>query len=270
MSLPDFTSPGALDWNAASVELPEMPSIQAGEDAMSMTIAGLLPTMHASLTANITALSAKENMFNAKLSDAQGAYENADQAGQQGVGQLGQMMGQLGQLGQMASGAAQGGGQGGGFSSLMEPLMKAMESATKGGGENGGAPPGAGLLRVRRAVREGRIRNSSRTSGEARLNDRDNQQNEREARQNERDAVQDGREAHLNERESQLNERSTAPPQGAGAGPSENRPSAGPAPVAPPQAPAAPQAPAPQAPTAPVAPHHPPSRHDDGDLSRRM
>ncbi|CDP88229.1 hypothetical protein BN975_04062 [Mycolicibacterium farcinogenes] len=92
-----------LTWNPASMQLPEMPPIQPGEDAMSMTIAGILPTLATSLTTNVTALSAKENMFNAKLSDAQGAYEKADESGGQGVGQLGQMMGQLGQMGQMAS-----------------------------------------------------------------------------------------------------------------------------------------------------------------------
>ena len=63
-------TPGALNWSAAGIELPDMPPIQAGEDAMSMTIAGILPTLAASLTTNVTALSAKENMFNAKLSDA--------------------------------------------------------------------------------------------------------------------------------------------------------------------------------------------------------
>lgn len=131
-----MTTPGALNWTAAPVQLPDMPPIQAGEDAMSMTIAALLPTLHASMTANVTALAAKENMFNGKLGDAQGAYENADQSGQQGVGQIGQMMGQLGQLGQMASQPAQMAGQmGGQFSSLMEPLMKAMEGAKGGGGD---------------------------------------------------------------------------------------------------------------------------------------
>ncbi|CQD23666.1 hypothetical protein BN970_06016 [Mycolicibacterium conceptionense] len=60
-----------LTWNPASMQLPEMPPIQPGEDAMSMTIAGILPTLATSLTTNVTALSAKENMFNAKLSDAQ-------------------------------------------------------------------------------------------------------------------------------------------------------------------------------------------------------
>ena len=38
-------TPDNISWNTASVELPDMPMIQPGEDAMSATIAAVLPAM---------------------------------------------------------------------------------------------------------------------------------------------------------------------------------------------------------------------------------
>jgi hypothetical protein len=74
---------------------------------MSMTIAGVLPTLTAPLTASVAALSAKETMFSGKLGAAQTAYQNADDSGQQSVGQLAGMLGQVGQMGQAAGSPAQ-------------------------------------------------------------------------------------------------------------------------------------------------------------------
>ena len=98
--------PEGLSWDAAAVELPEVPMLPPGQDAMSMTIAGVLPTLAASLTTNVAALSAKENMFSGKLVAAQAAYQNADDSGQQSVGQLTSMLGQVGQIGQAAGTSA--------------------------------------------------------------------------------------------------------------------------------------------------------------------
>ncbi len=114
--------PAGISWNPASVELPPMPMIPPGEDAMSMTISGVLPTLTTPLTTSVAALSAKDAMFSGKVVEAQSAYQNADDSGGQSVGQLSSMIGQVGQMGQQAGGAA--GGAGGGssvFGSLMEP-----------------------------------------------------------------------------------------------------------------------------------------------------
>ena len=69
---------------------------------MSMTIAGVLPTLAATMATSVTALQAKETMFAGKLTSAQSAYDNADDQGGQSVGQLGQMLGQVGQMAQQA------------------------------------------------------------------------------------------------------------------------------------------------------------------------
>ena len=74
-------TPDNISWNAASVELPEMPMIQPGEDAMSATIAAVLPAMAADMTANVASLQAKEGMFSGKVGMAQSAYDNADSKG---------------------------------------------------------------------------------------------------------------------------------------------------------------------------------------------
>ena len=106
MSSP-LEKPEGLSWDAASVELPPVPMLPPGPDAMSMTISAVLPTLTTPLTASVAALSAKENMFSGKLGAAQSAYQNADDSGQQSVGQLTSMLGQLGQMAQQAGGPAQ-------------------------------------------------------------------------------------------------------------------------------------------------------------------
>ena len=140
-----FESPGGLSWNPAPVELPPIPMIPPGQDAMSMTISAVIPTLTTPLTASVTALAAKETMFSGKVVDAESAYKNADDSGGQSVGQLSSMIGQVGQMAQQAAGA--GGTAGGGsamFGSLMEQAMKAAQSF--GGSEAGGSgdPAGAG------------------------------------------------------------------------------------------------------------------------------
>ncbi len=137
--------PEGISWDAATVQLPEMPMVPPGEDAMSATISAVLPTLAAPLTANVAALQAKEGMFSGKLVSAQSAYQNADDSGGQAVGQLTSMLGQLGQMGgQAASSAGQagGGGQGGGmFGSLMQ---QAMQAAQQFGGQGAGGGQGGG------------------------------------------------------------------------------------------------------------------------------
>jgi len=133
--------PEGLNWTAASVELPEIPMLPAGQDALSATISAVLPTSAAPLAANVATLQAKETMFSGKLGAAQAAYQNSDDAGSQSVGQvvgtLGQLGQQAGQMGQSAGAPAQAiGGQTGMFSQLMQ---QAMQAAHGGGG--GGASP---------------------------------------------------------------------------------------------------------------------------------
>lgn len=144
MSSP-LRKPEGLNWDPAAVELPEVPLLPPGQDAMSATIAGVLPTLAAPLTANVAALSAKETMFAGKLGAAQAAYQNSDDSGQQSIGQLTGMLGQVGQLGQSAAAPAQAagglGGQTGMFGSLMQ---QAMQAGQGGGGQGGGAQSGAG------------------------------------------------------------------------------------------------------------------------------
>ncbi|BDX30141.1 hypothetical protein TUM20985_06880 [Mycobacterium antarcticum] len=152
MSLDPMQTPGNLNWDAASVDLPEIPMLPPGEDAMSMTISAVLPTLTTPMAASVAALQAKETMFSGKLGAAESAYQNADDSGGQSVGQLGQMLGQLGQVGQMAQQAgapAQAlGGQAGQFGSMMQQAMqsaKGGESAGTGGQASAGqAPAGHG------------------------------------------------------------------------------------------------------------------------------
>jgi hypothetical protein len=75
-------NPEGLSWVAAAVQLPELPLLPPGQDAMSMTIAGVLPTLTAPFNASVAALSAKETMFSGKLGAAQTAYQDADDSGQ--------------------------------------------------------------------------------------------------------------------------------------------------------------------------------------------
>lgn len=144
--------PEGISWNAASIELPEIPMLPPGPDAMSATISAVLPTLAAQLTANVAALQTKEHTYSGKVGAAQLEYTNSDDSGSQSVGQVVGMLGMLGKLGEQAgqmagapSQAAQGGS--GMFGSLIEQVMKAAQG---GGGESGqspagGAPVGAAL-----------------------------------------------------------------------------------------------------------------------------
>ena len=143
MNMP-LKKPEGLSWNAASVELPEIPMLPAGQDALSATISAVLPTLAAPLAANVATLQAKETMFSGKLGVAQAAYQNSDDAGSQSVGQIVGMLGQVGQqagqLGQSAGAPAQAiGGQTGMFGSLMQAMQAAQGS---GGGQSSGGQGG--------------------------------------------------------------------------------------------------------------------------------
>jgi hypothetical protein len=140
MSMDPMHTPGDLNWDPANVDMPEIPMLPPGEDAMSMTISGVLPTLTAPMAASVAALQAKETMFSGKLGSAQSAYQNADDQGGQSVGQFGQMLGQLGQMaGQAGAPAQQLGQQAGQFGSM---IQQAMQGAKGGGGSQGGQPAG--------------------------------------------------------------------------------------------------------------------------------
>jgi len=138
--------PEGISWNAASIELPEIPMLPPGADAMSATISAVLPTLAAQLTANVATLAAKEHLYSGKVGEAQAAYTTSDDQGSQAVGQVVGMLGKLGeQAGQMAgapSQAAQGGS--GMFGSLIEQVMKAAQGG--GGGEAGQSPAGGATV----------------------------------------------------------------------------------------------------------------------------
>lgn len=141
MSLDPMHTPGDLNWDPASVDLPEIPTLRPGEDAMSMTISGVLPTLTAPMAASVAALQAKETMFSGKLGSAQSAYQNADDQGGQSVGQFGQMLGQLGQMaGQAGAPAQQLGQQAAQFGSMIQQAMQAGQFG--GGSQRGGQPAG--------------------------------------------------------------------------------------------------------------------------------
>jgi hypothetical protein len=139
--------PDGLNWNPAAVDLPQVPMLPPGEDAMSATIAAVLPTLTAPLATSVATLSAKENMFRGKLGSAESAYQSADDSGQQSIGQLAGMLGQVGQLGQQASAPAQAasglGGQTGIFGSLMQQAMQGVQGGQSSGGQ--GAAGAAGV-----------------------------------------------------------------------------------------------------------------------------
>jgi hypothetical protein len=153
MNMP-LEKPEGLNWNAASVELPDIPMLPAGQDALSATISAVLPTLAVPLAANVATLQAKENMFSGKLGAAQAAYQNSDDSGSQSVGQVVGMLGQLGQqagqMGQQAGAPMQAlGGQTGMFGSLMQQAMQAAQGGggggqSSGGSGAGGAAPAAG------------------------------------------------------------------------------------------------------------------------------
>ena len=137
MSLDPMHTPGGLNWDPASVDMPEIPMLPPGEDAMSMTISGVLPTLTAPMAASVAALQARETMFAGKLGSADSAYQNADDQGGQSVGQL---LGQLGQMaGQAGAPAQQLGQQAGQFGSMMQQAMQAAQ----GGASPGGGQPAA-------------------------------------------------------------------------------------------------------------------------------
>jgi hypothetical protein len=147
--------PDGLNWNPAAVELPEVPLLPPGEDAMSETIAAVLPALTAPLATSVAALSAKENMFRGKLGTAESVYQNADDSGQQSMGQLAGMLGQVGQLGQQAGAPAQAASglseQTGMFGSLMQQAMQGAQGGHGAGGAGGaahsaGSAPAAGQL----------------------------------------------------------------------------------------------------------------------------
>src|ERR1700742_644994 len=146
MSMYPLKTPGPLGWDPASVELPEIPMLPPGQDALSATISAVLPTLGAPLAANVATLQAKETMFSGKLGAASAAYQNADDSGSQSVGQivgmLGQMGQQAGQMGQMAGAPAQAlGGVTGVFGSLMQ---QAMQGGKGGGGQSAAGQAGGG------------------------------------------------------------------------------------------------------------------------------
>lgn len=239
--------PEGISWSAASVELPPMPVIPPGADAMSMTIAAVLPTLEAAMAASVTSLAAKEDTFSGKVGAAQTAYNVEDAAGGQSVGQMGQMLGQLGQLAQMPQQAASslggggGGGQGGGFGQLMQQAMQgaqgAVQQATQAG-QQGQGPGGGPAAPGGPGVPTPQQRDEEENEREDQLNQREDRLDERAAAQNARDHQQDQRQAQLDSRDH------------AAAGPSAGGSTAGPA---------------------PVQPHHP-SRPTTGaeDLSRRV
>jgi hypothetical protein len=143
--------PEGLSWDPATVELPDIPMIPAGQDALSATISAVLPTLAAPLAANVATLQAKEGMFAGKLGAAQAAYQNSDDSGSQSVGQIVGMLGQVGQqagqMGQMAGAPAQMlGGQTGMFGQLMQQAMQGVEGggSSIGGQQTGGAAGVAG------------------------------------------------------------------------------------------------------------------------------
>src|SRR2546430_3361999 len=129
--------PEGLSWDPATVELPDIPMIPAGQDALSATISAVLPTLAAPLAANVATLQAKEGLFAGKLGVAQAAYQNSDDSGSQSVAQVVGMLGQLGQqagqMRQMAGAPAQAlGGQTGMFGPLIQPAMQGGNGRGRG------------------------------------------------------------------------------------------------------------------------------------------
>jgi hypothetical protein len=211
--------PEGLNWDPAAVELPDVPMLPPGEDAMSATIAAVLPTLTVPLAANVAALSAKENMFTGKLGAAETAYQNADASGQESIGQFAGMLGQLGQqagqLSQSAGAPAQAmSGPMGMFGSLMQQAMQGAQGGaggSSGGQASGGQSAGGGAAGV--------SGQGPATAGVQPPPAHDDSAGAHEPQRDEREALQ---RAETDDR----------------AGPSEagdGKPGAGPAPVAPPE-----------------------------------
>jgi len=238
MNMP-LEKPEGLNWNAASVELPDIPMLPAGQDALSATISAVLPTLAVPLAANVATLQAKENMFSGKLGAAQAAYQNSDDAGSQSVGQVVGMLGQLGQqagqMGQQAGAPMQAlGGQTGMFGSLMQQAMQAAQGGGGGaGGQSSGGQPGGGMP----GGASGAAPPPAGAGGQQPPRD--------DAVDIKQDEASQPQESQRDEREplQRADDRAMAE----AGGPEESRPGAGPVPVAPPE------------------------RHDgDDDLARRM
>ena len=229
--------PDGLNWDPAAVELPEVPLLPPGEDAMSTTIAGVLPTLTVPLATSVAALSAKENMFRGKLGTAETAYQNADDSGQQSMGQLAGMLGQVGQLGQSAGAPAQAagglGGQTGMFGSLMQQAMQGAQGGGSGGQGAGGQGAGtAGVAGPGPSPAGGQLQQPRDDAVGAQAEPADQAQ---EPRHDERETLQ----------RAETDDRATAGPSGA----DDGRPGAGPA---------------------PVTPHEQPRHGGEEDLARRM
>jgi hypothetical protein len=231
MSSSPLKKPEGISWSAASVELPPIPMLPAGEDAMSATISAVLPTLAAPLAANVATLAAKENMFSGKVGVAQAAYANSDDAGSQTVGQVVGMLGKLGEqagkMGEMAGAPAQAAGQGSGmFGSLMQSAMQGAQGSGGGGGQSSpgqGTGGGAGMA----ASPAGPVgQQPTRDEGAFDAHGEPNAET-REDRPDERD------DPTREERESLLrgDDRTLA------SGPDGGSPGAGPVPVAPPEQP---------------------------------
>ncbi len=227
--------PDALGWDPAAVELPEIPMIPAGQDALSATISAVLPTLAAPLAANVATLQAKETMFAGKLGAAQTAYQNSDDAGSQSVGQIVGMLGQVGQqagqMGQMAGAPAQAlGGTTGIFGSLMQQAMQGAKDGgadQSSGGQNAGGAAGATGVAAGGPVAAGGQPQQSRDDAGGTPEERTTEQRQ-EPQQHEREPLQ----------RAETNDRVAAGPTDAGQGP------------------------------APV--HSPEHRRGDEDLGRRM
>ena len=168
MTMP-LKKPEGISWNAASVELPEIPMLPAGQDALSATISAVLPTLAAPLAANVATLQAKETMFSGKLGAAQAAYQNSDDAGSQSVGQivgiLGQVGQQAGQIGQMAGAPAQAiGGQTGVFGQLIQQALQGAQGGKGGqslGGQDVGGAEGSGASSPAEAAAPAPVRDNA-------------------------------------------------------------------------------------------------------------
>jgi hypothetical protein len=217
-----------LNWNPASVELPEIPTIQGGQDALSSTIAAVLPTLAVPLAANVATLQAKEGMFAGKLGVAEAAYQSSDDQGGQSVGQVVGMLGQLGQqagqMGQMAGAPAQAAGQGSGmFGSLIQQAMQAAQGA--GAGQSaGGQPPASAGQGAPGGAPTGAAPGQPGAPGQAPPRDDAPQAREHESRQVEEPRYEEPETRQEEERQPLLRA-------------DDSRPSHGPVPVTPPEHP---------------------------------
>ena len=214
--------PDGITWNPATVELPQPPMLPPGQDAMSMTIAAVLPTLTTPLATSVASLQAKESNFAGKVGAAQSAYENADASGGQSVGQISGMLGQMGQMAQQAGQQASGAGQGGGgFGQMMQQAMQAVQGfGQQGGGSAGGGAPAQGGPPPAMAQGSG----GGAPSGAPNGSPRDESDQRDDAREQERERQREGDDRPPAER-------APVEPPAAAAGPGAGTGSAGPPPV---------------------------------------